>query len=395
MRDVWRRIDLAEVLRPASQPVAVGSVGEVPYAGVHWYGLGVYRRMSVDATTVKAATLTRIRAGQVVYNRMWATRGSFGVAEMDVDGCLVTNDFPVFDAVRGVEPRYLALWFQTPAFQSAAASSAVGTTERRRLHERDFLRLTIDLPSLAEQRRIVDLVSAVDEARSGRRMGAACSAVAAGLLQRIETDAETWTPLAEVVRVAKSGATPARAKPAYWGGPIPWLKSGEVDADHIRTTSEAITELGLAESSAWIMPVGTVVVAMYGQGLTSGSVGYLDAPMCANQAVLGLVSDERLAHGRFLFHWLRGHKEAMRERRTGSSQPNLNKELVLQEPIPVLDLTSQREAADLLDDLSATAVAAATLDDVLVRLRSTLLDALVSGEHEIPASYDRFLDGAA
>jgi len=395
MRNGWRRVDLAEVLRPAGQPVAVGSVGEVPYAGVHWYGSGVYRRISVDATTVKAATLTRITTGQVVYNRMWATRGSFGVAAADVDGCLVTNDFPVFDALDGVEPLYLALWFQTPAFQSAAASSAVGTTERRRLHERDFLRLTIDLPSLAEQWRIVDLASAIDEARSGRRLRAACSAVTTGLLREIETGAEKWNPLSQVIRVAKAGATPSRTKPAYWGGHIPWLKSGEVDADHIQTTSEAITELGLAESSAWIMPVGSVVVAMYGQGLTSGSVGYLDAPMCANQAVLGLVPDERLAHGRFLFHWLRGHKEAMRGRRTGSSQPNLNKELVLQEPIPVLDLRRQREVADLLDDLSATATAAATLDNVLVRLRSTLLGALLSGAHEIPVSYDRFLNGAA
>jgi type I restriction enzyme S subunit len=117
--------------------------------------------------------------------------------------------------------------------------------------------------------------------------------------------------------------------------------------------------------------------------------------VCANQAVLGLVPDERLVHGRFLFHWLRGRKKAMRERRTGSSHPNLNKELVLREPVPVLDLQRQREVADILDDLSATAVAADTLDDVLVRLRSALIDALLSGDHEIPASYDRFLDGAA
>ena len=85
----------------------------------------------------------------------------------------------------------------------------------------------------------------------------------------------------------------------------------------------------------------------------------------------------------------------MRGRRTGSSQPNLNKELVLQEPIPMLDLTGQREVADLLDDLSGTAVAAATLDDVLVRFRDAVLGDLLSGNHPIPVSYDRFLDGAA
>jgi type I restriction enzyme S subunit len=283
---------------------------------------------------------------------------------------------------------------QQPATGERAAAY-MGGTGQQEIPVKRLLSLPLLAPSLTEQRRIVDLLSALDEARSGHRLTATCGAMATGLLHEIETEAATWTRLAEVVRVAKAGGTPSRVKSAYWGGHVLWLKSGEVDADHIRTTSETITERGLAESSAWIMPVGTVVVAMYGQGLTAGSVGYVDALMSSNQAVLGLVPDERLVDGRFLFHWLRSRKEAMRERRSGSSQPNLNKQLVLQEPVPALDLRRQHEVAAILDDLSVTAVAASALDDALVRLRDAVLGDLLAGEHVIPASYDRFLDGAA
>jgi len=73
--------------------------------------------------------------------------------------------------------------------------------------------------------------------------------------------------------------------------------------------------------------------------------------MASNQAVLGLVPDENRVHPRFLFHWLRSRKESMRARRSGSTQPNLNKDLILQEQVPLVGLDRQIEAANALDAL--------------------------------------------
>lgn len=163
MRDGWARVPLGDVLAQVHRPVSVEGLKEVPFAGVRWYAEGVYRRDTVPAKTVKTKTLNEIRSGDVVYNRMWATKASFGVVGDEADGCLVTNDFPIFvaDSAR-IARAFVGLIFEWAPFQTAAALSATGTTERRRLHERDFIRIVIPVPSLQEQERIVDLTDALD-----------------------------------------------------------------------------------------------------------------------------------------------------------------------------------------------------------------------------------------
>jgi type I restriction enzyme S subunit len=273
---------------------------------------------------------------------------------------------------------------------------AQGTVDRRRsLRLSAFAAITVDVPPLAEQRRIVDLVAAVDTARFSDRVTDACGAAARALMNEIMASASDWVALASVVSKARAGGTPSRQEPSFFGGSIPWLKSGEVDADWIDRATESLTEPGLANSSAWVMPSRSIVIAMYGQGLTAGSVGFTAVPMAANQAVLGLVPDPNRVEPRFLFHWLRSRKDSMRDRRSGSSQPNLNKETVIQEPVPVVELDRQRVVASVLDALSETSGNSSKVVAAAERARTALVADLLSGEHEIPESYDRFLEGAS
>src|SRR4026207_166129 len=104
MRDGWRSVRLAEVLRPVARPVRTDDIATVPFAGVRWYADGVYPRDELDAADVKTKVFNRLHAGDITYNRMWATKAAFGVAGPDVDGCLVTNDFPIFIANEELMP---------------------------------------------------------------------------------------------------------------------------------------------------------------------------------------------------------------------------------------------------------------------------------------------------
>lgn len=159
----WEKARLGEVLMSVKRPVLVADLEEVPFAGVRWYAEGVYPRTTEPARNVKTKSLTRLELGDVTYNRMWATKAAFGVVEADSAGCLVTGDFPTFVGIEGrVVVDYLRLLFRTRAFQEQASLLAVGTTERRRLKEPDFLRIRVSLPPLPEQRRIVDVMAAVD-----------------------------------------------------------------------------------------------------------------------------------------------------------------------------------------------------------------------------------------
>lgn len=314
---------------------------------------------------------------------------------MTLTGGLVTNDFPVFNARPDVQPAYLALVFETRGFQTAAAGLAVGTTERRRLHQRDFLSIKIDIPPRDEQDRIIDLVGCFSGADLSRTAAAAARSTATSILASLAASAQAWTTVGEVVAMAKAGGTPSRADQSLWGGGVPWLKSGEVDRDGISSTDESISDAGLASSSAWIMPTATIVIAMYGQGQTAGTVGITAARMACNQAVLGLVPDSARADGRFLFHWLRSRKASLRQRRTGSTQPNLNKRIVLDEPFPDLPLQRQRDAASLLDALADYARRADAHAEALSEARSAVVLDLLAGRRALPSSYDRFLKARA
>ncbi|MCI0583014.1 MAG: restriction endonuclease subunit S [Chloroflexi bacterium] len=379
-------------------------MSEVPYAGVRLNGRGVYRREAVRSDRVKASTLTRLRQGQVVYNRMWATRGSFGVAGPAVDGCLVTNDFPVFDVLADVERRYLALLFETREFQATAASAAVGTTERKRLLERDFLRLSIDLPPLAEQHRIVGLVLSVDEAVNAaeREVRALAELRRLAILAAIGSQSGQAVPMPTVLELVIGGA---------WGDP-PGTQDGDADAlnllvfnnqsltiDATHSTPRSFTR---ARLNGRALQVDDILLERSG-GTNDRAVGrvvYADRelPDVVPTDFMRLLRVKRdLAEPRFIFWHLwaryqRGETVAYQSKTTNIRNLRVNDYLAL--PITLPSREEQIRVVRLGESLTHVLGAATRLAARYSALRLVLLRDLLSGGHEIPGSYDRFLDGA-
>ncbi|MFF0182610.1 restriction endonuclease subunit S [Micromonospora sp. NPDC005223] len=160
----WQRTTLGGVTTQVSREVRVEDLTEARYAGVRWHVGGVYHRETIPAQKIKGKLLYRIKRDDIVYNRMWATKASFGVVKDDADGCYVTNDFPVLTVnPEAILPAYAEAIFHTAFFQSEAAGRAVGTTERRRLHVRDFASIPVLLPPLPVQARIVEAIGAVGD----------------------------------------------------------------------------------------------------------------------------------------------------------------------------------------------------------------------------------------
>ena len=149
----------------------------------------------------------------------------------------------------------------------------------------------------------------------------------------------------EIVRLGDvcettSGGTPARSKSEFYeGGTIPWVKSGEVGHGLVTATEEHITELGLKNSSAKLFPVNTVLVAMY--GATTGEVGLLKIQATTNQAVCGILPNDRFVP-EFLFYALRALKNEMKQRAGGGAQPNISQQIIRDLEIPLPPLEEQR-----------------------------------------------------
>ena len=154
-----------------------------------------------------------------------------------------------------------------------------------------------------------------------------------------------------------SGGTPSRSIPEYFeGGTIPWMKTGEVKQRFVYETEEHITELGLENSSAKLIPANSLVVAMYGDGDTAGNVAINKVPLTTNQACCNFVVDPAKADYRFLYYYLKANYNNLVGLKLGGSQQNLNAATLKRFPVPTVPVELQRKIAAILsayDDLIA------------------------------------------
>lgn len=114
-----------------------------------------------------------------------------------------------------------------------------------------------------------------------------------------------------------SGGTPSRKIKDYYGGSIPWIKSGDLKDGLINKTEESITQKGLEKSSAKILPPGTLSIAMY--GATIGKLGIFNFPAASNQACANVIPDERIINTKYLFYYLFSEREELIKKAIGGA----------------------------------------------------------------------------
>lgn len=176
------------------------------------------------------------------------------------------------------------------------------------------------------------------------------------LIQQYCPNGVEWKTLGEIAENVSSGGTPSTGIEEYYGGNIPWLRTQEVGNGEIWNTGIKITELGLKNSSAKMIPVNCVIVAMY--GATVGKVGINKIPLCTNQACANIQINEKIANYRYVYHFLLSQYEYIKSLGAGS-QTNINLKIVksLLIPIPCPDnpeksLEIQQEIVRILDKFS-------------------------------------------
>jgi len=145
----------------------------------------------------------------------------------------------------------------------------------------------------------------------------------------------------------KTGGTPSREVSEYFDGQIPWVKTTEVVNEVIYETSEKISEAGLKASNCEIFPVGTILVAMYGQGLTRGRTAKLGIPATTNQACAAILPTTKI-NTSYLWTYLKISYNEIRDLGRGGNQPNMNLSMVRDLEIPVPPLSLQEEFAGVV-----------------------------------------------
>jgi len=148
-----------------------------------------------------------------------------------------------------------------------------------------------------------------------------------------------------------SGGTPSRDCVTFFGGGIPWVKSGELRENVILQTEETISEAAISGSSAKIQPPGTLLIAMY--GATVGRMATLGVHAATNQAVCALTPKDGHLDPRFLFHSLQAKIPELLRSRTGGAQPNISQGVIRSLKLRVPPLEEQKRIAAILDKADA------------------------------------------
>jgi type I restriction enzyme S subunit len=156
-----------------------------------------------------------------------------------------------------------------------------------------------------------------------------------------------WVRLGEVGSWS-AGATPSRTRPDYYGGNIPWLKTGDLNDGYVTEIPETITELALAKTSVRLNPVGSVLMAMY--GATIGKLGILQVAATTNQACCACIPCSEI-YNRYLFYFLKGYRKSFIKMGEGGAQPNISKEKIVRTLFPLPSLAEQKRIVAKIEEL--------------------------------------------
>lgn len=243
-----------------------------------------------------------------------------------------------------VDPRFVNYQFQSRLVRAHLEPRIRTTAGQSGIAGGDLRSVPLVLPPVDQQRRIVDILedhlSRLDSAnaaidRCARRVSAMKDAFLARCVRELTSVSGTQVvPLGEISQVL-SGATPLRSNSAFYlNGTIPWITSGDLHQGLVTKPSQFVTEAALATTNIKLVPAGSLLIAMYGEGRTRGTVAELGIDATTNQACAAVVLDDPELRA-----WVRlvldANYTAMRRMAAGGVQPNLNLSLVRSIEVPI------------------------------------------------------------
>ncbi len=294
----WPMVSLGEVMTLEMKATPVLADQEYPNFGIYSFGRGLFSKPPISGATTSATNLYQVRTGQFIYSRLFAFEGAYGLVGEEFDGYFISNEYPHFNCdLKRLNPAYLATYFRwRKAWEQAATLSTGMGDRRRRIQPEQLLKMTIPLPALKEQQRIVEYLAAlsnkVEEAKQLRAeadeehrwLWQGASRKLIGQLGDIP-----WFPVGELCEIF-GGGTPSKQNPHFWGGDIPWISPKDMKTREITGAIDKITQDGLASSSTRMLPTGAVLIVIRGMILVhTVPVGILRVPATINQDMKALV----------------------------------------------------------------------------------------------------------
>lgn len=338
---------------------------------------------------------SRLEAGDIVIARIGATTGKPFLIRQCPEAVFASYLIRVRTRPN-TSPEFLSYFFQSADYWNQIDRRKGGRLKGG-VNIPNLESLSLPLPPLVEQKAIARVLQTVLEAKEARQTELELERERkAALMEHLFTHGtrgemtkeseigeipQSWriATLSEITKIS-SGGTPDRSKPEYWSGTIPWVKTGEIRYNTIIHTEERITQEGLENSAARIYPAGTLLMAMYGQGVTRGKVAILGIEAAINQACAAITPMNADLSPSFALHYLQFAYESIRILGHGANQKNLNSHLVGSIHMPLPSSDEQEKISGVLTALDSKMESLESESKALEELFNALLEELMTGK---------------
>ena len=333
----------------------------------------VYQKRGLKASDIRGRVFLtadeihrfEVRKYDVFFTRTSETPNEVGITSVlleDINDCVfsgfVLRGRPKNDMF---VPEYCKYCFSTAAVRNAIITGCTYTT-RALTNGKQLSAIEISLPPKSEQEAIATALSDIDALITNlEKLIAKKKAIKQGAMQELLTGKRRlkgfrgdWHDIAiGSFADVYAGGTPSTANPAYWGGDIPWMSSGELNKKVVSFVQGRITQAGLENSSTRIIPAHCVLIGLAGQGKTRGTAAYNTISLCTNQSIAAILPNPSEFDSKFLYYYMDTQYKALRELSDGGGgRGGLTKKLIEEFSVRIpVDLEEQVAIASVFTDI--------------------------------------------
>ncbi|KKP36198.1 MAG: Type I restriction modification DNA specificity domain protein [Candidatus Roizmanbacteria bacterium GW2011_GWA2_32_13] len=285
-----------------------------------------------------------------------ATTGKIGIVTNKSVPSLLNQRVGKLDIInKEILQQYLLVFVKSKSFQEEVFRIASGCAQPN-ISAKQIESIKIPLPPLPTQQKIVSTLEKAEKAKEWRKEADELTKdFLKAVFMEMFGDENKFeiSKLGDIARLTMGG-TPSTSVKEYWdNGNINWMKSGDIKGDFIYSVPNRITKSGLDNSNTEVYPIGTVVIALNGQGKTRGTTTILKLNTTSNQSVAGILLDKNKSLSEYVHYNLKLRYQELRNLTGDNERSGLNLTILRNLSIILPPLPLQQKFASIVKEVES------------------------------------------